>query len=249
MVRGVDQLKAEQCRHYVQERPTGTETGPGDTHERASTAAVDEGGADAAHDPPAASPANAPASQAAPPGKRKHKQELMDVDTAMAVLAEPFDEEAEADRPLPDSFVTAADGAKSPLPGVLSLFLTGSTLEIVGCSHLGADKQPPVLTCAVSKETILGDIQFRGAISDFHAFKAAIVDADCDPLLLRVNEADLYGDGNNFELAVKQQAAEQWGAAEKELERRRQRDATIARRKLAQRSLPASKKHITVRSR
>ncbi len=40
--------------------------------------------------------------------------------------------------------------------------------------------------------------QFRGAISDFHAFKARIVDADCDVLLVRANDDDVYGDGNNL---------------------------------------------------
>lgn len=47
-------------------------------------------------------------------------------------------------------------------------------------------------------------VQFQGAISDFHPIKAAVQAADYDPLLIRLNEDDLYGDGNNFEVAVTQ---------------------------------------------
>lgn len=52
----------------------------------------------------------------------------------------------------------------------------------------------------VSKEKLVKDMQFRGAISDFHPIKEHILKADYDPLLLRSNEDDLYGDGNNFEV-------------------------------------------------
>lgn len=52
----------------------------------------------------------------------------------------------------------------------------------------------------VSKEKLLKDMQFRGAISDFHPIKEHIVNADYDPLLLRSNNDDLYGDGNNYEV-------------------------------------------------
>ena len=54
----------------------------------------------------------------------------------------------------------------------------------------------------VSKEKLMKDMQFRGAISDFHPIKEHIVKADYDPLLLRSNVDDLYGDGNNFEVCV-----------------------------------------------
>jgi hypothetical protein len=40
----------------------------------------------------------------------------------------------------------------------------------------------------------------RGAISDFHAFKAKIVEADCDQICFRINEDDIFGDGNNFQV-------------------------------------------------
>ena len=38
----------------------------------------------------------------------------------------------------------------------------------------------------------------RGAISDFHPVKAKIVESPCDPICLRINEDDIFGDGNNF---------------------------------------------------
>lgn len=53
----------------------------------------------------------------------------------------------------------------------------------------------------VSKEKLVKDMQFRGAISDFHPIKEHIMKSDYDPLLLRTNEDDLYGDGNNFEVS------------------------------------------------
>ena len=57
---------------------------------------------------------------------------------------------------------------------------------------------PSLLFKRVEKEVILHDIQFRGAISDFHASKKGIQKADYDSLLVRYNEEDIYGDGNNF---------------------------------------------------
>lgn len=46
--------------------------------------------------------------------------------------------------------------------------------------------------------------QFQGAISDFHPIKESIKAADYDQLLIRANEDDLYGDGNNYEVAATQ---------------------------------------------
>jgi hypothetical protein len=42
--------------------------------------------------------------------------------------------------------------------------------------------------------------QFRGAISDFHALKSKIQAADCDTLVLRYLEEDVYGEGCNYEV-------------------------------------------------
>ena len=52
----------------------------------------------------------------------------------------------------------------------------------------------------ISKEKLQKDMQFRGAISDFHPIKDKVLAADYDPLLLRSNSDDLYGDGNNYEV-------------------------------------------------
>lgn len=54
----------------------------------------------------------------------------------------------------------------------------------------------------ISKEKLIKDMQFRGAISDFHPIKEHIIYADYDPLLMRSNVDDLYGDGNNFEVCA-----------------------------------------------
>jgi hypothetical protein len=151
--------------------------------------------------PPAAQPAAA--APRAP--KRGRKLDLMDVETAKAILTEPFDEAAEADRPIPDDCVVDSSGAKAPLPGVLSVFLTGTTLERLGCGSVGAGAGAtrPFKACTLAKDAILKDIQFLSTISDFYAYKQAIADADYDELVMRANESDRYNDSNNFEVAVK----------------------------------------------
>ena len=54
----------------------------------------------------------------------------------------------------------------------------------------------------VSRNKLAHDIQFRGAISDFHPIRNAVLGADYDPLMLRSNPDDVYGDGNNFEVCT-----------------------------------------------
>jgi hypothetical protein len=66
----------------------------------------------------------------------------------------------------------------------------------------------------VAREKLLADVQFQGAISDFHCIKDALKAADYDEVLLRVNDDDIFGDGNNFEVAVTQAAAEAWRSAD-----------------------------------
>ena len=56
------------------------------------------------------------------------------------------------------------------------------------------------MTGLVAKEKLLHDIQFRGAISDFHPLKAKLTEVDYDPVMFRLNNDDLFGDGNNFEV-------------------------------------------------
>ena len=96
------------------------------------------------------------------------------------------------------------------IPGNLSLLISqnlnvrsfpGTTLGLIGAAEaLAGQTGAAVPMTYVSKEKLLKDMQFRGAISDFHPIKEHIVNADYDPLLLRSNDDDLYGDGNNFEV-------------------------------------------------
>lgn len=74
----------------------------------------------------------------------------------------------------------------------------GNTLSILGL-QLESDDAGPKLH-RVPRSAILQDIQFRGAISDFHPLKAVLLTADYDPLILRTNPDDIYCDGNNIEV-------------------------------------------------
>jgi hypothetical protein len=75
------------------------------------------------------------------------------------------------------------------------LWTAGGTLDALGLQPLQVVSHDQRVPLAV----LTRDIQFRGAISDFHAHRALIKAADCDPLVLRSNPDDTYGDGNNFE--------------------------------------------------
>jgi len=129
-----------------------------------------------------------------------------------------------------------------PLPGSESLFLTGTTLEIVGLGNLGSDKEGGQMSGYVSKEALLKDIQFRGAISDFHAYKAKIQDADYDPLCLVINEDDIFGDGNNFQIALRREVADTWSFIVEEGARRKQLLVDEQIRAALERAKPRSKK-------
>ena len=79
----------------------------------------------------------------------------------------------------------------------------GTPLGLVGVEEaIAAQTGVAFPMTYVSKEKLIKDMQFRGAISDFHPIKEHIVNADYDQLLLRSNNDDLYGDGNNFEVFV-----------------------------------------------
>lgn len=220
----------------------GNDAGTADVAAAAESSTTAGGSVGAAADAAASPRAN---SASGPPRRRK-KLQLLDVETAKAILAEPFDEAHAADRDLPLDHVAADDGTKQPLPGVLSLFLTGTTLDLLGCGNIAASSTDDPPSCSLHKEALLKDIQFRGAISDFHAFKQAIADADYDPLVLRQNATDKFGDGNNFELAVTSAAVQTWQAIQLELQRRKERDIVLARRQLAAKSLPAGRLERTV---
>lgn len=68
-------------------------------------------------------------------------------------------------------------------------------MEALGLQAPQASSHDQLVPLAV----IVKDIQFRGAISDFHASRALIKGADYSLLVLRSNVEDIYGDGNNFE--------------------------------------------------
>ncbi|GLC44506.1 hypothetical protein PLESTB_000065900 [Pleodorina starrii] len=140
--------------------------------------------------------------------------------------------------PLPEAFARNEEGKPIPLPGVESLFLTGTTIELVGLTGLG----PGHVQGELTREVLLGDIQFRGAISDFHALKAKIQAADYDPLLIRFNEDDVYGDGNNFEVALTRAAAEVWRGIGEEAARRAALLELEAAHAAAERAKPRSKR-------
>jgi hypothetical protein len=53
---------------------------------------------------------------------------------------------------------------------------------------------------AIPSDTVGHLALSRGAISDFHAFKAKILEADYDQICFRINEDDIFGDGNNFQV-------------------------------------------------
>jgi hypothetical protein len=56
-----------------------------------------------------------------------------------------------------------------PMPGIESLFLTGTTLKIVGLEEGGALEANALKELPL--KILLDDIQFRGAISDFHPIR------------------------------------------------------------------------------
>ncbi|GIL86238.1 hypothetical protein Vretimale_13768 [Volvox reticuliferus] len=140
--------------------------------------------------------------------------------------------------PMAEAFGRNEEGKPVPLHGVESLFLTGTTIELVGLSGLGPDR----VMGEVTKEVLLGDIQFRGAISDFHALKARIQAADYEPLLIRIIEDDLYGDGNNFEIALMREAGDLWRSISEEAARRAKLLELEAAHAAAERAKPRSKR-------
>lgn len=48
-----------------------------------------------------------------------------------------------------------------------------------------------------------------------------IIESDYDSLLIKINEDDIYGDGNNFELVLSKAASEVWSYIEDEAARRK----------------------------
>jgi hypothetical protein len=66
--------------------------------------------------------------------------------------------------------------------------------------------------------------------------------ADYDTLLIRFNEDDLYGDGNNYELALTKEAGDVWRGIGEEAERRARLMELEAAHAAAERAKPRSKR-------
>ena len=70
----------------------------------------------------------------------------------------------------------------------------------------------------MKKCEVLKDVRFRGAISDFYCLKEQLIKEEKknetvfngETFVLRRNEEDKYGDGNNFELALTAELGEMW---------------------------------------
>lgn len=108
---------------------------------------------------------------------------------------------------IPVGYVENEDGTKSPLNGVLSIFVTETTKKIVGIEDLGIDN--PMME--IERSVILEDIRFRGVISDFDPLKKELNASKLEMLIVQHNEDDIYGDGNNLEVCVSEEAAKVWG--------------------------------------
>ena len=86
------------------------------------------------------------------------------------------------------------EGATKPVPkGVQPLFLTMTTQEKFGCvERVNCTSEKPYVY--VTKAFFLEDIQFRGAISDFHPSKKKIQDYPEDELMVVFDDDETYGE-------------------------------------------------------
>ena len=133
---------------------------------------------------------------------------------------------------------TEEKGALIP-ENIFSLFLTQGTLDILllltkkeeeeeeeeedddddDDEREGKEEEnPPSQLLEVKKCEVLKDVRFRGAISDFYCLKEQLIKEEKkneavfngETFVLRQNEEDKYGDGNNFELALTAELGEMW---------------------------------------
>ena len=132
---------------------------------------------------------------------------------------------------------TEEKGALIP-ENIFSLFLTQGTLDILllltkkeeeeddekdddddDDEREGKEEEkPPSQLLEVKKCEVLKDVRFRGAISDFYCLKEQLIKEEKknetvfngETFVLRRNEEDKYGDGNNFELALTAELGEMW---------------------------------------
>ena len=100
------------------------------------------------------------------------------------------------------------DDGKPP-PGVCSLYVSGTTLGIVGAE--GMDEKNYYKF--IPKQVLLDDMKHRGAISDFKDFQEHIAGGNADEILLVYNATDAYGDENNYAIFTTTEAIEAGQAA------------------------------------
>ena len=139
---------------------------------------------------------------------------------------------------IPLSYVENEEGSVTPLPGVLSIFVTDTTKKIVNIDSIGPEK--PMLT--VEKAVIVEDIRFRGVISDFGPIKKEIESSKLESFILRHNEDDIYGDGNNLEVCVSEEAAKIWAEVLDATERKANLVKAIAEREARDKAMGKSKR-------
>lgn len=178
--------------------------------------------------------------ESAAPEQQPEEGEEEEKEEEEPIPTEPID--LSALPPIPLHYDVGENGKPIPAHGVESIFLTGTTLELVGLADMGSAKG--LMTKRIEKEVILNDIQFRGAISDFHPIKAKVLEAGAEAthLLIRINETNLYGDNNNFELALSPDAAARWEYIDEETRRQERLRRLEARRVEYEKQLPRSKK-------
>ena len=188
-----------------------------------------EGGGDAAADAAPAEPEK-PKEPPLPPYAHLLPEDVEEDDFDAVEIALQAGTEVE----VPPAYQLAEDGTtKIPMPGVESLFITGTTLEQVKCAEM-SDAVPVKF---VEKSVILADIQFRGNISDFKVIKDKIVKGP-EQIMLRYNGDDIYGDGNNFDVLLSEEAIAEANAIEVVAARVRECEAALK----AVKALPKKKR-------
>ncbi len=186
-----------------------------------------KGGTTEAPTAEAASPAEAPAAEAEPnkevvpekaaaPEATATGEDTGEAPPAPAAAAaagsdnEEEDEEEELGDPndivIPLSYIENEDGSKSPLKGVLSIFVTETTKKIVNIDSIGPEK--PMMK--IAKSVVMEDIRFRGVLSDFEPVKKELEKSKLEEFILQHNEDDIYGDGNNLEVCTSEESAGLW---------------------------------------
>lgn len=97
-----------------------------------------------------------------------------------------------------------------------AVLLAGSTLESLGLAQLSAASPngSRSVVLQVQLSALLADIQFQGAISDWHCLREELRACKLEALAVRSVLDDAYGDGSNVEVALSSEAEAAWAAAD-----------------------------------